>query len=158
MLALSLPWYVVSLFLIAVLNGLGSFKKVIWVNSIGNIIGLVVSVVLIVEYKTFGALVAFVITPALLFFVSIYFLNKEISIFKTIKRSSYDFTVLRKLSSYSIMALVSAVLGPFIYLAIRNNIIQTLGVNQAGFWETMTRISNYYMLFVTTILTVYFLP
>jgi O-antigen/teichoic acid export membrane protein len=157
-LALSLPWYVVSLFLIAVLNGLGSFKKVIWVNSIGNIIGLVVSVVLIVEYKTFGALVAFVITPALLFFVSIYFLNKEISIFKTIKRSSYDFTVLRKLSSYSIMALVSAVLGPFIYLAIRNNIIQTLGVNQAGFWETMTRISNYYMLFVTTILTVYFLP
>jgi O-antigen/teichoic acid export membrane protein len=153
-LALSLPWYVVSLFLIAVLNGLGSFKKVIWVNSIGNIIGLVVSVVLIVEYKTFGALVAFVITPALLFFVSIYFLNKEISIFKTIKRSSYDFTVLRKLSSYSIMALVSAVLGPFIYLAIRNNIIQTLGINQAGFWETMTRISNYYMLFVTTILTV----
>jgi hypothetical protein len=56
------------------------------------------------------------------------------------------------------MALVSSVLGPLVYLAIRNNIIETLGIDQAGYWETMTRISSYYLLFVTTILAVYFLP
>jgi PST family polysaccharide transporter len=156
--ALALPWYVISLFLITVLNGLGSFKKVIWINSIGNIIGLIVSAFLIVEYRTWGALCAFVIAPALLFFVSIYFLNEEINLFKIIKSRSYDFAVIKKLSSYSLMAFISSVLGPFVYLAIRNNLIQTLGINQAGFWETMTRISTYYMLFVTTILTVYFLP
>jgi len=31
-------------------------------------------------------------------------------------------------------------------------------LEQAGFWETITRISTYYMMFITTILTVYFLP
>jgi hypothetical protein len=38
--------------LIAVLNGLGSFLKRIWINSIGNAIGLLFSIVLILEYRT----------------------------------------------------------------------------------------------------------
>jgi PST family polysaccharide transporter len=33
-----------------------------------------------------------------------------------------------------------------------------VGIEQAGFWETMSRISTYYMMFISTILTVYFLP
>jgi PST family polysaccharide transporter len=56
------------------------------------------------------------------------------------------------------MALVSSVLGPIVLLVVRNNLIEKLGLDQAGFWETMTRISSYYLLFVSTILTVYFLP
>jgi len=157
-LGLALPWYVISIFLISVLNGLGSFKKVIWINSIGNAIGLVISIVLILEYRTFGALLAIVVSPALLFLVSFYFVNKEINIFNTISRTAFDFEIIKNLSSYSLMALVSSVIGPLVFLSIRNNIIQTLDYSQAGYWETMTRISTYYMLFVSTILTVYFLP
>lgn len=157
-LALALPWYVISIFLISVLNGLGSFKKVILINSIGNAVGLLLSILLILEYRTFGALLAIVISPALLFFVSFYYVNKEINIFTTIKPSDFDFAIIKNLSSYSLMALVSSVLGPIVFLSIRNNIIQTLDYNQAGYWETMMRISTYYMLFVTTILSVYFLP
>jgi PST family polysaccharide transporter len=156
--ALALPWYVISIFLISVLNGLGSFKKVILINSIGNAIGLLVSIVLILEYRTFGALLAIVVSPALLFIVSFYFVNKGINVFTTISRSAFDFSIIKNLSSYSLMAMVSSVLGPLVFLSIRNNIIQTLDYNQAGYWETMTRISTYYMLFVSTILTVYFLP
>lgn len=157
-LALALPWYAVSIFLVSVLNGLGNFKKVIWINSIGNAIGLLVSIVLILEYRTFGALLSIVISPALLFFVAFYFVNKEMAIFKIISSAAFDFSFIKKLSSYSLMALVSSVLGPVVFLMVRNNIIQTLDINQAGFWETMTRISTYYMLFVSTILSVYFLP
>lgn len=157
-LALALPWYAVSIFLVSVLNGLGDFKKVIWINSIGNTIGLLVSIVLIIKYKTYGALLSIVISPALLFFVAFYFVNKEIAIVKIISSAAFDFNFIKKLSSYSLMALVSSVLGPLVFLMVRNNIIQTLDINQAGFWETMTRISTYYMLFVSTILSVYFLP
>lgn len=157
-LALAMPWYAVSVFLVSVLNGLGNFKKVIWINSIGNAIGLLVSIVLILEYKTFGALLSIVISPVLLFFVSFYFVNKEIAVLKIISSATFDFSFIKKLSSYSLMALVSSVLGPLVFLMVRNNIIQTLDINQAGFWETMMRISTYYMLFVSTILTVYFLP
>jgi O-antigen/teichoic acid export membrane protein len=157
-LALALPWYAISVFLLSVINGLGQFKRVIWVNIIGNAIGLLVSISLILNYKTLGALLSLVISPVLLFFVTFYYINKEINFFKTIRFQQFDFQVLKNLSSYSLMAVVSTVLGPLVYLLIRNHVIQNIGLEQAGFWETMTRISTYYMLFVTTILTVYFLP
>lgn len=157
-LALTLPWYAVSVFLLAILNGLSQFKKVIWANIIGNITGLLVSVFLILEFKTLGALLAIVITPALLFFITFYFLNKQINFFGAVRLHLFDFRIIKNLSSYSLMALVSSVLGPIVFLAIRNNIIENLGIGQAGFWETMTRISSYYLMFVSTILTVYFLP
>ena len=156
--ALALPWYAVSVFFISVINGLGRFKKVIWTTILGNAIGLMVSVLMIWQYKTLGALLSIVISPALLFFVTSYFIDKEIDFSKTIHFHCFDFQVIKNLSSYSLMALVSSVLGPLVFLAIRKNVIQIVGLEQAGFWETMTRISTYYMLFVTTILTVYFFP
>jgi O-antigen/teichoic acid export membrane protein len=157
-LALALPWYAVSLFFVSVINGLGQFKKVIWITILGNTIGLLVSLFLIWNYRTLGALLAIVVTPALLFLVSFYFVNKEIPFLKTIRLHYFDFTIIKNLSSYSLMALVSSVFGPLVFLAIRKNVIATVGIDQAGYWETMTRISSYYMLFVGTILSVYFLP
>lgn len=157
-LALALPWYAVSVFLLAILNGLSQFKKVVWINIIGNAIGLIVSVFMILQFKTLGALLAIVITPAVLFFVTFYFLNTEINFLGSVRLHLFDFKIIKNLSSYSLMALVSSVLGPIVFLAIRNKIIENLGIDQAGFWETITRISSYYLMFVSTILTVYFLP
>lgn len=157
-LALVLPWYTVSIFLISLINGLGKFNSVIKINIIGNIIGLFFSIIIIWQFKTFGALLSIIIPPSLLFFVAFYFINKEIPFVKTISSSYFDFRIIKNLSSYSLMALVSAVLGPLVFLAIRNNIIATLGIEEAGFWEAMTRISSYYLMFISTILTVYFLP
>ena len=157
-LALALPWYATSVFMLSVINGLGQFKKVIWINIIGNGIGLLVSIIMILQFKTLGALLSLVISPALLFFVTFYFINKEINFFRTIRLHQFDFQIIKNLSSYSLMALVSSVLGPLVLLVIRKNIIETVGLEQAGFWETIIRISSYYMLFVTTILSVYFLP
>jgi O-antigen/teichoic acid export membrane protein len=157
-LALALPWYAISVFMLSVINGLGQFKKVIWINIIGNAIGLLVSIIMVLQYKTLGALLSLVISPALMFLVTFYFINKEINFFKTIRLQQFDFQIIKNLSSYSLMALVSSVLGPLVFLVIRKNIIETVGLEQAGFWETIIRISSYYMLFVTTILSVYFLP
>lgn len=157
-LALSLPFYAISIFLMAVISGLGKFKKVIWLNIVGNSMGLLISILLILNFKITGALLAIVIAPALLFFITFYLVQKEIELLQVIKIRLFDYKILKNLSSYSLMALVSSVLGPFVFLAIRNNIIQKLGIEQAGYWETMTRISGYYMLFVSTILSVYFLP
>ena len=157
-LALVLPWYVVTVFLLAVINGLGKFKKVIYINVIGNCIGLVFSVFVVWKFTTFGALLSIIIPPSLLFFVAFYFINKEIRFIKTISFQFFDVKVLKKLSSYSLMALVSSFFGPLVFLAIRNNVIATLGIEQAGYWEAVTRISTYYLMFISTILSVYFLP
>jgi len=156
--AISLPWYIASLFLISILNGLGKFKEVIRINIFGNSIGLILSFVLIYKYQTFGALLAVILAPSMLFFITLFYFNSKTSFLKLFSRNHFDVSILKNLSEYSLMALVSAVVGPIIFILIRNNIIAKLGYEKAGYWEAMTRISSYYLLFLTTILTVYFLP
>lgn len=155
--SLCVPWYISSLFLINVLNGFGLYRKVILINVLGNILGLFTSIILIIHYKTFGALLSLVISPTLLFVVTVFYLNK-ITPFLSVSFQNFDFEIIKKLSQYSLMALFSSVIGSYVYLSIRNNIIDNLGIDKAGYWEAMTRISGYCLLFLTTILTVYFLP
>lgn len=157
-LAIVLPWYATTVFLIAVVNGLGKYGNVIRINIVGNMIGLVFSIIMIWKFNTFGALLSIIIPPSILFFVVFYFINKDIRFFKTISLTSFDFKILKKLSSYSLMTLVSSLCGPLVFLAIRNNVIVTLDISQAGFWEAMTRISTYYLMFISSILSIYFFP
>lgn len=156
--AFALPWYALSLVLVAVINGLGKFKNVIYINSIGNCIGLLVSAGFIYFYQTFGALLAVITTPALLFLISFYYINKELPILNLIRLEFFEFKIIKKLSHYFLMAFVSGIVGSFVFLAVRKNIIATAGISQAGYWEAVTRISSYYLLFVSSILTLYFLP
>ena len=157
-LAVALPFYIGNIFLIATINGLGEYKKVIYLNIIGSCIGLLVSMLLIWYWQTEGALLSIILTPSLLFLVSFISINKELKMIKTIHFKFYDVFFLKSLSSYSLMAFVSAVVGPIVLLAIRKNIIVTLGIEQAGFWEAMTRISSYSFLFITSLIGIYFLP
>jgi len=157
-LALILPWYASTTYLIVILNGLGKFQKVIYVNILGNVLGLLFCVFAVYYLRTFGALLSIVVPPALLFFVAFYYVNKEIPFFAMISTQSFDSKVLKNLSSYSLMTFVSSVFGSLVFLAIRNNIIDVLGITYAGYWEAMTRISTYYLMFISTILSVYFFP
>ena len=153
-----LPFYSSSIFFLSFINGLGYYKNVIYINIFGNIIGLIVSVLLIIRWQTFGALLSIIITPSLLFFVTYFYISKEINLIKSINFRSFDFNSIRFLTSFSLMALASSVVGPIVFIVIRNYVIQKVGLEQAGYWETINRISSYYLLFVTTILTIYFLP
>ncbi|MCK5401590.1 MAG: O-antigen translocase, partial [Flavobacteriaceae bacterium] len=47
---------------------------------------------------------------------------------------------------------------PLVYIAIRNYIITSEGMKDAGFWEAMTRISSYYLMFINSLMILYFLP
>ena len=157
-LAIALPWSALSIFFLSVINGFGQFRKVIFTNIFGNLIGLLLSIFLIYQFKTFGALLSIVVAPSVLIVVTFYYLKLEIDIFKMINFKYFDFKIIKNLASFSAMALVSAIFCPIVYLAIRQKIILNLGLDQAGFFETISRISTYYLLFVTTILTVYYLP
>ncbi len=157
-LAFALPLYIGNIFLVATINGLGYFKKVIYINIIGSFIGLLVSLLLIYQLKTEGAILSIISTPSLLFLVSFFIINKKINFLSDIKFKFYDFKLLQNLSSYSLMALVSSVFGPIIFIAIRKYIIFNLSLVDAGFWEAISRISSYYFMFITSILGIYFLP
>ncbi|HEX8562862.1 MAG TPA: O-antigen translocase [Flavobacterium sp.] len=157
-LAMALPWYAVSALFLSFINGLGNFRKVIYINIAGNLIGLAVSVAMIWQYQTLGALLSAVIAPALLFFVTLSGITTSGNFLQSVSFKSFDSRIVRNLSSYSLMAFVSAVGGPIVFLAIRNRLINEVGISEAGYWEAVSRISTYYLLFISTILSVYYLP
>ena len=156
--AFTLPWHSLSAFLLAVLNGLGNYQKVIYTTIIGNLLGLGVTVLLVTQMNTLGAMLSLVITPALLFGVTFFYLNRELSLLATIKWKLFNWSLLSHLYSFTIMALFTSIATPIVLLVLRNYIIETQSLSQAGFWEAISRISNYYFMFLSTLLTVYFLP
>ncbi|WP_229734126.1 O-antigen translocase [Flavobacterium orientale] len=156
--AITLPFHSISIFLISVLNGLGKYQKVIYTTIIGNLLGLFFTVFLVTRLYTLGALLAIVITPALLFGVTLYFLNKEIKLLQLIKFQFFNWNNLNHLYSFTVMALFTAIVSPLVFLILRNYIIDTIGLSEAGYWEAMSRIATYYFMFLSTLLTVYFLP
>lgn len=157
-LALALPFYIGNIIFLAVINGLDDYKKVIRLNIIGSCVGLLVSVVFISQWQVAGALLSIIVTPAILFVFSFFVLNREIGVLCNLKARYFDLSVLKNLSAYSLMALVAALVGPLVFLAIRKHIIANIGMEQAGYWEAISRISSYYFLFITSIITIYFLP
>lgn len=156
--AVVLPWNVISILFVSIINGLGKYKKVIFANIITNLICVLLSVVLIFYFKTLGAFFSILIVPVVLVFVTSFYLPSEIQIFKRLNFCEYDFKILKDLGTFSLMILPPTVLSPIFSLQIRNFLIANVGLDQSGFWEAITRISNLYMLFIGTMVSVYFYP
>jgi len=157
-LAILFPLYVFSTYCISVVNGFQKYKNVIYIQIISSGIALLFSLFLIYYYSTFGALVSLVLAPIFVFFVCLFFLKNIISISDVFSFQNFNFSVVKNVSEYVLMALVSGGIGSFVLLEIRTDIISITGLQNAGIYEGLQRISSYYLLFVSSIITIYFYP
>ena len=157
-LAVALPFYSLNMFTFSIMNGFSKFRMLLVISIVGQVFGLVVTLFLIWQDNIDGALVAAVITPSLAFLITLVGIANQRNFMKHLRVSSIDLSVLNTLSPYALMALVSAIALPIVYIFIRNYIIQTVGIKEAGFWEAMNRISDYYLMFVNSLLALYILP
>ncbi|MBC2844827.1 O-antigen translocase [Winogradskyella flava] len=157
-LAIVLPFYALNMFLFCIMNGFSKYRILLVINIIGQVLGLLVTILLIWQNKIDGALLAIVITPALsllITFVGIVF-RKNLAPY--IKITSIDFSVLKQLSPNMIMALVSSIAIPVVLIIIRNYIIDEIGIKEAGYWEAVNRVSDYYLMFIYSLMALYILP
>ena len=156
--AIVLPFYTLNLFTFSILNGFSKFKILIIINIIGQILGVAVTLLLIYKNRIDGALISVVISESLIFLITVIGIANQRSLLPLIKVSMVNLKTIKKLSSYSVMALFSAIAIPIVALAIRNYISDSIGLREAGYWEAMNRISKYYLMFVSSLLTLYILP
>jgi PST family polysaccharide transporter len=156
--AVVFPLYIFSTFCISVVNGFQEYKNVIYIQIISSAIALIFSVFFIYYYSTIGALVSLIFAPIFVFFVSLFYLKKHIRFRDVLSIEFFDFKVVKNLSEYVLMALVSGVIGSFVLLEIRTDIVDITGLQQAGIYEGLQRISSYYLLFVSSIMAIYFYP
>ena len=153
--AIALPFYTINTLFLSILNGLGRFKRLIIINIISTIVGFLILFLLVFYLKLKGAFLSLSVIESIVIVVTLFFLRRQ-GIFFSIRY--LDKEILKKLLSFSAMALASAIIVPVSNFFIRNLIIENISVLQAGYWEALNRLSGYYMLIITSSITIYYLP
>ena len=157
-LAFVLPLFTLNTFLLSIINGLGKYKNIIFINTIGYIVNVIVVVLLLWKYNFDGAVIAMVLMPSILLFVTLFWVKEVKSILINISISNFSNEYFNGLLSFVIMALFSALTIPIVHIFVKNYIIDTIGLQEAGYWEAMTKISQYYLMFIMSLFSLYLLP
>lgn len=156
--AIALPFYALNMFSFSIMNGFSKYKILLIINIIGQILGLLITLLLIYQNHIDGALIAAVVAPSLILLITFVGFMNQRSLISAIKISNVSLDILKKFSPFAVMALVSAIALPLVSIVIRNYIIDSIGIQEAGYWEAMNRISDYYLMFVSSLMTLYVLP
>ena len=150
--------YTINNLILSILNGLKEFKKFIIIGIISSIIGLIFSVTLVVLWGISGALIATVTYASVIFIITLILIIKLEWLKLSLLWNNFNSNVLQKLSKYSLMAFASALTVPISQLLIRSYLINQLSSQDAGMWEAMNRISGVYLMMITSVLNIYYLP
>ena len=156
--AIFLVFFNFNTLFLAILNGKKEILKLVLANITGSLVSLVITAALAVKYHLYGALVALSVYQSLAFFVTLYLCYKADWFKFSYLFGKIDKDTAKKFASFALMALVSAICVPLSQMVIRTYIGQEFGVNYAGYWEAMIRLSAAYLMLVTTTLGVYYLP
>ena len=157
-LAIALPFYALNMFCLSIMNGFSKYKNLLIINVIGQVLGVLISLVLIYQNHIDGALLSIVIVPSLVFLITYVGLVNQKSFWRIIKISNVNYQTLKQLSPYGLITLVTAIFLPLVSILIRSYIIEKVGIKEAGYWEATNRISKYYLLLVISLISIYILP
>ncbi|MFZ6655690.1 O-antigen translocase [Undibacterium sp. TJN19] len=157
-LAASLVLFVLNTLLLAILNGKKAVASYVTANIATSIVTLLATWWLASLWGLYGALVALAVNQSFVAFITLGLcLRNNWFKFSALFGES-DPEMMRKLGAYALMAIVTAIVVPLSQVLIRNHLVQNFGWQDAGYWQAVTRISDIYLMLITTTLTVYYLP
>lgn len=156
--SVTLIFFIFNMLLLAILNGKKEIHRYIVANIAGSLFSLAVTSVLAVQFGLHGALTALAIHPSFAFVITLYLCYKADWFKFSYLFGRLDKQVVLNLSKYTAMALTSAACVPVSHILIRTHLADTLGMDAAGYWEAMWRLSGAYLMLVTTTLSLYYLP
>ncbi len=157
-LAFTLVSFSIHTLLMAILNGLKKIKLYVTINIIATILSGIILVLLVLKFKTIGAIYAFGISQVLTFIVSLALIKLYKPFSLKLFFSAFKKDYFKKLSSFSLMALAGPICLISATFFVRYFISTEFDKNHAGSWEGMWRISAIYLLFLTTTFNFYLLP
>ena len=156
--AVSLVFFVLNGLLGSILNGQKEIKRLTLLNIAGAVFGLGVTIVLVMNHGLYGALLAGIVSQSIVFFITLGFVLKSSWFKLSLFLGSLDEAYTKKLLKYSAMALTSAISIPLSHMYLRDYIGTHIGWDEAGYWQAIWRISETYLMLVTTTLSIYYLP
>ena len=157
-LALALPAMAANNLLLAIVNGKKEVGVYIAANITGSFVSLLIIGLLAYSFGLFGALLAFAISPAIVLLSTTALVARRGWFRPHFLWGKIDAPSTRELSGFAIMGITSALVVPVSYMLIRDHLASRLGLSAAGFWQASWKISEIYLMLVTTTLSVYYLP
>ncbi len=158
LLGLAVPVFALNNLVLSVLNGLGQVGKLTAYNIGQSLLGLTVAAGLPLAFGLRGALAATVLASSVVMIL----LLPELRRHPWLKRRRVSWTrdrdTMRRLSSYAVMAVATAVCAPCAQLFARDWILSRCSLAEAGYWQGLMRFSGAYLAFFTATLGVYYLP
>lgn len=156
--AFVLPLHVMNIYLMSILKGFSEFSKVIKINIASHLLNFLLFAILVFALDLKGAILSVVLVPSVMLVFTLHHVRVYFGRLNSFSLREFSSPMLKNLGQFAFMTLISSASFPLVFLGIRNFIINNLGEVEAGFWESMMRISNYYLLFVLSLLNLYILP
>lgn len=149
--------YTLNQLFLSILNGLNHMVQYALVGISGAIISVTVIGALTFFYHQNGALLGLVLTQLILFFVSLFFIRR-LKFLISIRSFKIDVALLKKLLKFALMSVTSAIVLPLSQMILRRYVAHNGSWADVGYWEGVSKISNAYLLLITTIISTYALP
>ncbi len=143
--------------LLAILNGLHQIKRYVSISIIANVLSSGCTIVLIFLYGLSGVLYSLVLAQFITFGTLLFFLKNsgiKISWFT----QKFDLGKFRELLKFSAMFISGTLTLSLSLIFVRKYLASNLGLEFAGYWEAMWRISALYLTFLTSAFAFYLLP
>jgi PST family polysaccharide transporter len=143
---------------LALLNGLRRIRELVLANIAASVLMVLFVLVLAPRFGQKGVFLSILLPPAIV--ILIVFLRRfrrqhwtAMCISGLANKPLYG-----ELARFALMGLVSAAAAPLAQMVMRDYLTQTLSLSDAGIWQGLTRISEVYLVFITSSLSVYYLP
>ncbi|MFD1063341.1 O-antigen translocase [Winogradskyella litorisediminis] len=158
-LAILLPFISVNFLVLYIINGLQKLKTYAKLVSLVSVTNALLTFGLVYIFKLNGALIAIVSVSVITLFLSLVFKDVRFVLSQVVfSIKQMSLTIIKSMSVYVLMAAYSTVLISVVYLLVRNKIINSYDETIAGYWEAVNKISAFYMMFFTSVFTLYLLP
>ena len=141
-----------------VLNGLKYISYFTLVNITASIINLIITIILANKLGVYGVLISTNFVNLFLLFFNLFMFNTYRPFSFSSLKFGIDKPILIALLKFSSMGFLAGFGLPFCQLLIRNKLISIYGIEMAGQWQAVSRISDFYLGFVLSVLGVYYLP
>ena len=155
---LLLPFMVINTFWLAIYNGWEKFKRIMIIQIVSNILVFGLTALLILKENIFGGLLSIAIGEVLMVVVTFLFVRQDKGAFRFELQKIISKKYFHIIKRFSVMALLSAFVVPLTLLFIRNGIVKTYSIKEAGIWDAVNRLSSFYMIFFNSGLSLYYMP
>jgi O-antigen/teichoic acid export membrane protein len=157
-LGLTIIFYSLNSLLTSILNGRGQIKTLTIVSTVGTVIALIFTITLVYFFKITGALYSLVLSQSIVFFITAALVIKSPWFTRSHFNQTFNKAIALKLGHYSLMAICSALTVPVSQILFRNMVISKFGLDAAGYWQGVMRVSDGYLMLIISSLGIYYLP